>query len=714
MTALPHDSMIDLPADYRDRVYAGVLGKLIGVYLGRPFEQWSHEHIMRELGPITSYQHEKLGKRLIVTDDDISGTFTFVRAMADHHAGCDVTAKQIGQTWLNYIAEGRHILWWGGMGLSTEHTAYLRLKRGIDAPRSGSIELNGAAVAQEIGAQIFIDSWAMIAPGQPDRAAYLADQAARVSHDGVAVHAAVLLAVMESLAFIESDIDHLLDAGLRYIPADSELASMVTQIRTWCRQDADWQTTLKRVQENFGYERYATNCPVMSNHALIILALLHGRGDFDRSMMIVNTSGWDTDCNSGNVGCLLGIRNGLGCFQQAYDWRTPVNDRAFIAAADGHRGVTDAAAITLELVNMGLAMAGHEPLAPKGEAVFHFSLPGSTQGFAPDSDSQVTVLAHAVDDDCGGLHIQLLQNAGGAIETAVFLPPESIGESSYAHAATPRLYAGQSLVATLRAAAVNIEPIEVALRVRAYGPGGQMQQAASPAVQLKPGEERSLQWNVPAMGNWPIHAAGLTVRGRANDHCVLDRMHWSGEPALDFAPPANRTGTWATAWERAWVGSMHQFHHRGAFQATGPFDLTHNQGRGILHTGSADWRNYAVHAEVTPWLADECGVAIRVRGLTRYYGVIMRKDELALICMNHEETTLAKAAWSWQRGQTYQLELECHDDQIRGKVIGGPTLVAQDTTLSFGGLGLLLAEGRAVFQSVKTAAIRSISSGPSR
>ena len=27
-----------LTADYADRVYAGVLGKVIGVYLGRPFE----------------------------------------------------------------------------------------------------------------------------------------------------------------------------------------------------------------------------------------------------------------------------------------------------------------------------------------------------------------------------------------------------------------------------------------------------------------------------------------------------------------------------------------------------------------------------------------------------------------------------------------------------------------------------------------------------
>ena len=28
---------MSIPADYLERVYAGVLGKLIGVYLGRPF-----------------------------------------------------------------------------------------------------------------------------------------------------------------------------------------------------------------------------------------------------------------------------------------------------------------------------------------------------------------------------------------------------------------------------------------------------------------------------------------------------------------------------------------------------------------------------------------------------------------------------------------------------------------------------------------------------
>ena len=71
-------------SDYAERVYAGVLGKIIGVYLGRPFEGWNYERIISELGEIYYYVNERRdlplkNNTLVVTDDDISGTFTFLR-----------------------------------------------------------------------------------------------------------------------------------------------------------------------------------------------------------------------------------------------------------------------------------------------------------------------------------------------------------------------------------------------------------------------------------------------------------------------------------------------------------------------------------------------------------------------------------------------------------------------------------------------------------
>lgn len=166
---------MQVPDDYLEREYAGALGKLVDVYLGRPFEGWTHQKIMKELGPIEYFVHERLGQPLVVTDDDVAGTFTFVRALEDHDAGADLSAEEIGKSWLNYIVEKRSILWWGGNGISTEHTAWLNLKKGVPAPLSGAVATNGAAVAEQIGAQIFIDGWALVAPAQPVLAARLAE-----------------------------------------------------------------------------------------------------------------------------------------------------------------------------------------------------------------------------------------------------------------------------------------------------------------------------------------------------------------------------------------------------------------------------------------------------------------------------------------------------------------------------------------------------------
>ena len=48
--------MVTLHEEIRERVYAGVLGKLIGVYLGRAVEGWSYQAIRERFGgsPISS------------------------------------------------------------------------------------------------------------------------------------------------------------------------------------------------------------------------------------------------------------------------------------------------------------------------------------------------------------------------------------------------------------------------------------------------------------------------------------------------------------------------------------------------------------------------------------------------------------------------------------------------------------------------------------
>ena len=110
-----------LPNDYAERVYAGILGKIIGVYVGRPFEGWTYEQIMCDLGEIEYYVNEqvealyeekwgmKIPRPIVVTDDDITGTLTFPRALEDYGQSKDLTARDIGQTWLNTVVEKKAI-----------------------------------------------------------------------------------------------------------------------------------------------------------------------------------------------------------------------------------------------------------------------------------------------------------------------------------------------------------------------------------------------------------------------------------------------------------------------------------------------------------------------------------------------------------------------------------------------------------------------------
>ena len=61
----------------------GVLGKIIGVFYGRPIEGWPYEKIRRRFGLVDHFVHKEAGTPLIVADDDVAGTFTFLNAVED-------------------------------------------------------------------------------------------------------------------------------------------------------------------------------------------------------------------------------------------------------------------------------------------------------------------------------------------------------------------------------------------------------------------------------------------------------------------------------------------------------------------------------------------------------------------------------------------------------------------------------------------------------
>jgi ADP-ribosylglycohydrolase len=702
------------PPDYLERVYAGVLGKIIGVYLGRPFEGWTHQRIDTELGEIWDYVHERFNVPLIVADDDISGTFTFLRALPDHGGTADITAEQIGKTWLNYIVQERSILWWGGMGNSSEHTAYLRLKTGIPAPASGAIATNGKTVAEQIGAQIFIDGWALVAPGNPKLAVELAGKAGSVSHDGEAIYAAQLVAAMEAQAFVEHRIDQLIETGLKYLPPDCLITRLVNDIRDWHRTDGDWRVTRDRIEQKYGYDKFPGNCHVIPNHAVIILSLLYSEGDFSRALMIANTAGWDTDCNSGNVGCLLGIKNGLAAI--APKLRTPVADRLYLSTADGGRCITDAVHETYEICRMAHKLGQASAVAaPKNGARFHFTLPGSVQGFQvePSSGARTASAYVRLTPDYGatssdaskpGLELNLKFLPGDEpvrISTPTFIPPDSKDDSHYCLMACPTLYPGNTVCGRLIAGAENSTPVRVAPFVTYYGANDELYYHHGPALTLDPDTAQDFQWQIEDLAGAPIAQFGLEV---SSDNAAAGRLHidyidWSGTPATVFRRPDNNS----KMWRRAWINAVD---HVGTRWASA-FHLSQNRGTGLFIQGSRDWQNYRAESVILSDPAKSFGLAARVQGLTRYYALLLGPNHTLRLVRNYDGVqVLVEVPYSWNWSERYQFDLEVTGATITGSINGGELIRYDDShaTLLDGGIALVCEEGLIMADEVKVTA----------
>jgi len=585
---------------YQEKVYAGVLGKVIGVTSGKPIEGWASGRIRAELGEIHGYVHERLGYPLICTDDDISGTFTFLRSIEDSGYSLDLTPNQIARSWLNYLIEGRSVLWWGGIGSSAEHTAYLRLKSGIKAPESGSAKLNGKRLSEQIGAQIFIDGWAMVYPGERDRAVEMARRAASVSHDGEAIEGAAALAAMESMAFVNSDIGQLVEEALAVVDPNSVIASVIRDVRTWSsRPNNCYQQTLEQIEETYGARAYGVG-HIIPNHALIHLALWHGEGDFTRSLDIVNACGWDTDCNAGNLGCLLGIRNGIDGIPP--EWRDPIADRVYLPTADTGRAVSDCLTEALAVINMARLPRGIEALRPKEGAKHSFFLPGAVQGYR----SKEARLANAR----GGLEIEFSGHET-RVMSPVFIPPNLEDMHGYDLLVSPRVYPGQWIEASV----VGRSGIRAAIALGYYDENDDPTFWFGPEVELD-ATPTLLSATVPRLGAQPIYEIGLRLAGDRPGKVLLNWLDWGGIPECLLLE-----GTLGLMGKSMWVPACDDLQWRAGEGST-ILTIIHNHGCGMALLGCREWQDYRVRAVLNPRCGGRFGLAFRMRGL-QHYGALL-------------------------------------------------------------------------------------------
>ncbi len=361
----------DYPS-YLYKVYSSWLGKIIGIRLGAPVEGWTDEKIKEKYHDRHGYL---LDYGIFAADDDSNGPLFFVRALLKKN---EITSEDIGNVFLNYIQEYSGFFWWGGVGVSSEHTAYENLKNGIKAPHSGSIEKNGLTIAEQIGGQIFSDCWGYVSGYDCDLAKELAIKASRVTHDGNGVQGAIFVAVAITLAMKEKDIYSVIDGAMEYLDKDMEYYQVMKIIKDFYNEHPeDYHLCFRYIKDNYGYDKYPGVCHIIPNSCLMMMAMCYGEGGFDKTMEMLNNCGWDTDCNCGNVGSILGALVGVRNIDSK--WIEPINDILNASSCIGSENITTVSESAKLFSRLAFKLNGIEINDER-----HFDLPYATEGFFGD------------------------------------------------------------------------------------------------------------------------------------------------------------------------------------------------------------------------------------------------------------------------------------------------------------------------------------------
>lgn len=317
---------------FRDKIGGCWYGKTVGGTIGMPFE-WK-----RQKNNVEFYTQDLSGAP--VANDDLDIQLLWLIALEKH--GFDLDANVLAYYWQSFLA----------MHCAEYGISRANMQCGLMPPLSGE---ENNPFKDSCGAYIRSEIWACVFAGQPDLAARFAYEDAVLDHGGAneGVYAAIFCAVMESSAFIESDLRKLIEIGLSYIPKNCILAKAIGRAvecfdRGLTYFDAreiilqEFRGQSCGVNSRFGviyniseedkkksYEEGVRGFDAPSNIAFIVMALLYSKGDFSDAVCIATNLGEDTDCTAATVGAILGIVNGKSEIPQK--WLAPIGNKITVA-----------------------------------------------------------------------------------------------------------------------------------------------------------------------------------------------------------------------------------------------------------------------------------------------------------------------------------------------------------------------------------------------
>ncbi|MBI9060230.1 MAG: ADP-ribosylglycohydrolase family protein [Labilibaculum sp.] len=298
--------------EYQNKMKAGWIGQMVGVGWGAPTEfKYSQQTIPNE--DVPEYTPEFVNQ---FNQDDIYVEMTFIQTLEKY--GVDCTYEQAGIDFAN-----SEYMLWGANEIGREN-----LRSGIKPPASGHPEFSDGA--DWIDYQIEADYSGIISPGMPNEVIALGEKFGRIMNYGDGLYGGMFVGGMYAEAYFENDIIKIIEAGLECIPYESQYAECMRDVVQWYKENPnDWEKSWRLIEdkyyENPEYRKYTEVSPdywfhmdAKLNGAYILMGLLYGEGDIDKTIKISMQCGRDSDCNPSNAAGVLFTALGYNNLDEKY------------------------------------------------------------------------------------------------------------------------------------------------------------------------------------------------------------------------------------------------------------------------------------------------------------------------------------------------------------------------------------------------------------
>ncbi len=328
LAAAPGVHALDAAKDVAERIQRAWLGRAVGCLLGKPVESIPREGIRaisegthnwpvhgyftaEGLDPAVTerwpWNRASRATSLVESidgmpeDDDLN--FTMLGVALLERAGAAFTSADVAKIWLDFMPPGRIF--------TAERIACRNLLLAKLPPETAT---HHNPFREWIGARLRVDAYGWSAPGDPERAARMAWEDARVSHTANGIYAAMFMAAAHAASLADVTPAEAADIGLNVVPAQSRLAEAVEFARD---QTGDWESTVDALYARYGSLHWVHAI----NNTALVAAAMYRFTSFDEAVCGVVAGGWDTDTNGAAIGSIFGA---LGPIDPR--WSDPLHD----------------------------------------------------------------------------------------------------------------------------------------------------------------------------------------------------------------------------------------------------------------------------------------------------------------------------------------------------------------------------------------------------